>query len=181
MKAFRVWLMALVLAIGSGLAVPGPASAAPYCGLVWGSLLKSDPAMSEAKVVNIRSGQHYCFDRLVVDLEGTVAGYTARYVPQVVQNGSGFAVPLRGNAFIQLTVNSPSYDEDGNATYTPANKAELTDVTGYQTFRQVATAGSYEGYTSVGIGVRGRLPFRVFTLAGPGTGSRLVIDVAHFW
>jgi len=29
--------------------------------------------------------------------------------------------------------------------------------------------------------VRARLPFRVFVLAGPGNGSRLVIDVAHRW
>jgi hypothetical protein len=29
--------------------------------------------------------------------------------------------------------------------------------------------------------VRARLPFRVFTLAGQGEGSRLVIDVAHQW
>jgi hypothetical protein len=45
----------------------------------------------------------------------------------------------------------------------------------------VAWAGSFEGYTRIGLGVRGRLPFRVFTLDGPGAGSRIVIDVAHFW
>jgi hypothetical protein len=68
----------------------------------------------------------------------------------------------------------------GSPAYTPANRAELANVAGYQTFRQVAWAGSFEGYTSVGLGVRARLPFRAFTLAGPGGGSRLVIDVAHF-
>jgi hypothetical protein len=41
--------------------------------------------------------------------------------------------------------------------------------------------GSFEGQTQLGIGVRARLPFRVFSLDGPGTGSRLVIDVAHQW
>jgi hypothetical protein len=35
--------------------------------------------------------------------------------------------------------------------------------------------------TKLGLGVRARLPFRVFTLAGPGSGTRLVIDVAHQW
>jgi hypothetical protein len=45
----------------------------------------------------------------------------------------------------------------------------------------VASAGSFEGYTSLGLGVRARLPFQVFTLDGPGSGSRLVVDVAHFW
>ena len=47
---------------------------------------------------------------------------------------------------------------------------------GFRTFRQVAGAGSSEGYTSEGLGVRARLPFRVFTLAGPGNTVRLVID-----
>jgi len=181
MKTFRVWLIAVLMAVGSALVAPVPASAAPYCGLVWGSLAKTDSAMSQAKVTNVRTGQHYCFDRLVVDLNGPVGGYTVRYVPQVTQDGSGLPVPLRGLAFLQITVNAPAYDDNGNATYNPANPNELTDVNGYQTFRQVAWAGSFEGYSSLGLGVRARLPFRVFTLAGPETGSRLVIDVAHFW
>ena len=169
------------MAVGMGLVAPGPASADPYCGLVWGSLVKADPAMIQSKVVNVRTGQHYCFDRLVIDLNGPVAGYTVRYVPQVTQDGSGFGVPVRGLAFLQVTVNSPAYDGNGNATYNPADKSELMNVGGYQTFRQVAWAGSFEGYSSLGLGVRARLPFRVFSLAGPDAGSRLVIDVAHFW
>jgi hypothetical protein len=54
-------------------------------------------------------------------------------------------------------------------------------VTGYRTFRQVAFLGTFEGYTTIGLGVRARLPFRVQVLAGPGAGSRLVIDVGHRW
>ena len=181
MKKILVWLVAILMAVGSGLVAPGPAAAAPYCGLVWGSLMKADPAMSQAQVTNVRTGQHYCFDRLVIDLNGPVAGYTVRYVPQVSQDGSGFPVPLRGQAFLQVTANAPAYDENGNATYNPADRNELSNVSGYQTFRQVAWAGSFEGYSSLGLGVRARLPFRVFTLDGPAAGSRLVIDVAHFW
>lgn len=181
MKKFRMWLIAILMAVGSGLVAPGPASAAPYCGLVWGSLVKAEPALSQAKVTNVRTGQHYCFDRLVVDLNGPVGGYTVHYVPQVTQDGSGLPVPLRGQAFLQVTVYAPAYDDKGNATYNPADPKELSDVAGYQTFKQVAWAGSFEGYSSLGLGVRARLPFRVFSLAGPDAGSRLVIDVAHFW
>ncbi len=97
-----------------------------------------------------------------------------------VQDGSGFLVPLRGNAFLRVFT-ARAYDDNGKSTYNPANKNELTNVTGYQTFRQLADAGSFEGRTTLGLGVRARLPFRVFTLDGPGTGSRLVIDVAHHW
>ena len=54
-------------------------------------------------------------------------------------------------------------------------------VTGFSTFRQVSWAESQEGLTAVGLGVRARLPFRVFVLDGPGAGSRVVVDVAHRW
>jgi hypothetical protein len=182
MKKFHTWLAVISMAVGLGFLAPGPASAATsYCGLDWGSLAKTEPGMSTASVTNIRTGQHYCFDRMVVDLNGPANGYTVQYVPVVVQDGSGAEIPLRGSAFLQVTVNAPSYDSNGNATYSPAMPAELSDVSGYQTFRQVASAGSFEGYTSLGLGVRARLPFQVFTLDGPGSGSRLVVDVAHFW
>ena len=182
MKKFYTWLAAILLAAGLGIVVPGPASAATsYCGLVWGSLAKADQSMSTATVTNVRTGQHYCFDRMVVDLKGPAAGYTVRYVPQIVQDGSGFTVPVRGNARLQVTVNAPAYDDKGNSTFNPSDKAELSNVARYQTFRQVVFAGSFEGYTSIGLGVRARLPFRVFTLDGPGSGSRLVVDVAHYW
>jgi len=180
MKKFQVWLAAILMAVGFGLVAPAPASAA-YCGLVWGSLEKSEAAMSTGKVTDVRTGQHYCFDRLVVDLNGPVEGYTARYVPTVVQDGSGFPVPLRGRAFLQITATAPAYDDGGNSTYNPGNRNELTNVNGYQTFRQLAWAGSFEGYSNVGLGVRARLPFRVLALDGPGGGSRLVVDVAHHW
>ncbi|ADX71993.1 hypothetical protein Asphe3_07940 [Pseudarthrobacter phenanthrenivorans Sphe3] len=183
MKKFSTWLAAILLAAGLGIAVPGQASATTsYCGLVWGSLAKTDGTLAAASVTNVRTGRHYCFDRMVVDLSGPAVGYLVRYVPKVVEDGSGFTVPVRGGARLQVTVKAPAYDPNtGQPTYTPANRAELSNVAGYQTFRQVAWAGSFEGQTNIGLGVRARLPFRVFTLDGPGSGSRLVVDVAHYW
>jgi hypothetical protein len=148
---------------------------------MWGSLAKADPDMSAANVTNVRTGQQTCYDRLVIDMAGKVAGYSVQYVPVVLQDGSGFEIPLLGDADLQVTVTAPSYNQSGQLTYDPAAKAELSNVSGYQTFRQVAYAGSFEGYTSIGLGVRARLPFRVFTLDGPDGGSRLVVDVAHHW
>ncbi|MGH9277720.1 MAG: AMIN-like domain-containing (lipo)protein, partial [Acidimicrobiales bacterium] len=54
-------------------------------------------------------------------------------------------------------------------------------ASGFQTFRDLVWGSSFEGESTLGLGVRARLPYRVFKLAGPGTGSRLVIDVAHRW
>ena len=183
MKKFFTWLAAILIAAGLGIVASAPASATtPYCGLTWGSLMKTDGAMSGAPVANVRTGQHYCFDRLVVDLgSGPAPGYSVRYVGQIIQDGSGAVVPTRGGARLQVVVKAPAYDGNGQATYNPADKADLSSVSGYQTFRQVVWAGSFEGQTTLGLGVRARLPFRVFTLDGPGSGSRLVIDVAHYW
>jgi hypothetical protein len=158
-------------------------SAAPYCGIYWGSLLKEAGNGGATSLAGVRTGRHDCYDRLVLDLNGgPAAAYRVDYVDAVYEDGSGKLVPLRGGARLRIVVYAPSYDiVDGHSTYTPANPAELADVTGYQTFRQIAFAGSFEGQTNIGLGVRARLPFRVFTLAGPGSGSRLVIDVAHHW
>ena len=58
----------------------------------------------------------------------------------------------------------------------------MPSVAGFATFREVKWAGSFEGYTTIALGVRGRLPHRVFTLYDPSTNrSRLVVDVAHHW
>jgi hypothetical protein len=166
----------IVLLLAAFLLVPASAaSAAPYCGLVWGSLQKSAPGLSRAPVVDVRTGRHECYDRLVIDLAGGARGYTVRYVAHVTHDGSGAIIPTRGGAAIEITVNDPG------ETYRPANPNELANVTGYRTFRQVVYAGTFEGYTSVGLGVRARLPFRVLVLDGPGTSSRVVVDVAHQW
>lgn len=172
-------LAALALAAGLGIAVPGTASAA--CGITWGSLPKSAPPQITGPITNVRAGQHPCFDRLVIDLKGERTGYRVRYVPSVHQPGKGDAVPLRGGADLQIEVLSPAYNDSGGATYSPANRNEIVNTAGYTAFRQAAYVGSYEGQTTFGLGVRARLPYRVFVLDTPGTGSRVVIDVAHIW
>ncbi|MCW4352960.1 hypothetical protein ONR57_06590 [Hoyosella sp. YIM 151337] len=182
-KKLSACLGSLIVALALTVFPASTAIAAPppYCGITWGSLTKSNVTMSAAPVVNVRSGQHGCFDRLVVDIAGKVAGYHATYTGTVRHDGSGQAVPLRGGAYIEFVVRAPAYDSAGQLTYRPANRNELVNVHGYQTLRQVAWAGSFEGQTTFGVGVRARLPFRVFTLDGPGAHSRVVIDVAHFW
>jgi hypothetical protein len=152
------------------------AAAAPYCGITWGSLQKSANPTTSAQLTNIRAGRHACYDRLVFDVRGKVTGYWVRYVPVMTEDGSGRPVPLRGGAKLSVAAQAPAYNDAGQLTYRPANWRELVNVSGYRTFRQVAFAGSFEGVTSVGVGTRARLPFRVFTLLG-----KLVVDVAHRW
>ncbi len=148
----------------------------------WGSLATSLNRMTSAPITNVRAGRQTCFDRLVVDLRGKSSGYTVRYVPRLLRQGQGTVIPLRGSAKLEIVLQAPAYDAaTGSSTYSPANTRELVNVTGFSTFRQIASGGSFEGSTTVGLGVRARLPMRVSVLGGPGISSRVVVDVAHHW
>ena len=190
MRRLFVPTVALALACAT---VPAAAServaAAPYCGIRWGSLDEQDARYTSAPITNLRSGRHECFDRLVIDLGARAgdahgpdaSGYWVRYVPRLTKEPSGRPVAMRGGAVLEIWVNAWAMRGNFVPTYSPADPMRAVNVTGYRTFRQVAFLGSHEGQTQIGLGVRARLPFRVFLLAGPGNGSRLVIDVAHRW
>ncbi len=187
MSTTRIPTRAAVVLTAATAALAGavlPASAATGCSTAWGSLPETVSPRSGGTLDDVRAGRHACHDRLVLDLDGIDASavtYDVRYVDQVAQDGSGTPVPLRGAADLQVVVHSPAYTAGGAATYDPADDAEAVDVTGYRTFRQVAWAKSFEGSSTVGLGMRARLPFRVVVLDGPGDGARLVVDVAHTW
>lgn len=171
-------IAAVVLTVlSSGLVSVGPAAAAPYCGQRWGSTPEVVTTGSRAEVVGVRAGRHACFDRLVVDVDGDLAGYFVEYVEELRVDGSADPVPVRGGARLRVTATAPVVPTD--AWFVAGG--ELVDVGGYRTFRHVAWAGSFEGQTSIGVGVRARLPFRAFIVGGPGEGSRLVVDVGHRW
>ena len=180
-------LVTLVSALAAlGVIAPASASAAPYCGITWGSQAKSLNAYQPGGnlVHDVRAGQHTCYDRVVVAVAEVdhVDAYSVRYVPEVRRDGSGEAVPLRGGAALQVTFDAVGHDEAGRETYSPADPLEAADVTGFRTLRQVAWLSSFEGQSELGVGTRARLPFRVFVLEGGSSHvDRLVIDVAHRW
>ena len=172
-----VAIVTAVIAMVTGLVTPVAQAAGAYCGIVWGSLAKSGPGVAApvGPITNIRAGQHDCYDRLVIDVKGSSGPFKVEYVAAVPYQAKDGTIPLRGGAFLQVSLQTLS-----EGMYVPKNNAEVVNVGGYRTLRQVAW-DSFEGYTTVAIGVRARLPFRAFTLVGPGSGSRLVIDVAHLW
>jgi len=203
--------MTLAVACAAGIALTAPTTAvaaradgtaavavvgAPFCGIYWGSAAKTGtpPGSTEwftipsddSHVDNVRAGRHDCYDRLVVDVHGSRPGFRVRYVDtvaeySVISGERGPAIPLRGGAFLEIMVPTNAGHPDGSSAYEPMNRNQLVNVAGWNTFRQVAEVGYYEAQRQFGLGVRGRLPFRVFTLAGPSDHSRLVIDVAHRW
>jgi hypothetical protein len=181
-------LAVATLAFTAGPTVAGATSSGPYCGIRWGSLATSDPTLSAASITGARTGRHDCYDRLVVDLAGHPApGYNVRYIdPPYRAEGSGAPLLVAGGAVLAVTVLAPGYDEAGHPTVPWAGTATVVgpyqfQVGGYRTFRDLQWGGTFEGYSSFGLGVRARLPFRVMQLDGPAGGTRLVIDVAHQW
>lgn len=161
------------------LATAGAARDTPYCGIRWGSGEKAaGPSNSASKIVNARVGKHACFDRLVIDLQGTSGvGYVVRYVNPLTQMASGQVIPLAGGAKIEIIVRAPAYTDNGTPTY-PTRTKPIPSVRGFRTFRDLKYGVSFEGLTQFGLGVAGRLPFTVTRLGNP---RRVVIDVAHRW
>jgi hypothetical protein len=162
---------------------PTPKSTATDCAVTWGSAPKTVYSPSPYWVTDARAGRHQCYDRFVVDVADSTAGYDVKYVAQVYATDYGVApgtvaVPLRGGAKLQVVVGNPAYGPDGY-TFRNRNAQELVNVSGYRTFRQVAYAGTRRAETTFGLGVRARLPFRAFVL--PGEHARVVVDIAHQW
>ncbi|MEV5138275.1 hypothetical protein AB0K71_23895 [Streptomyces syringium] len=192
MRRWSTALAALLLA-GTGLSattapasasrtVAGTAPSSVTCEVGWGSYGKTGADTSYKPLTDVRTGRHECFDRMVLDLEGAghrPIGYRVGYVDSLNQDGSGDAVHVAGGAILEVRVAAPSYDPaTGRATYRAKAGRRLpgVDVTGYRTFKDTRFAGSFEGDTQIGLGVRARLPFRVSQWD-----HRIVIDVAHRW
>jgi hypothetical protein len=165
--------LAATALVATVAAAPASATAAT-CATGWGSLPKAATGTA-SPISNATTGSHACYDRFVVTLGATAAGYDVRYVANVYTEGSGVVIPLAGGAKLQVVVRAPAA-----ASYRAQVGARLPGVNlvGYRTFRDAKYGGSFEGYTTFGIGTRARLPFRVFKLGTPG---RIVVDVAHQW
>lgn len=174
-------LAAILSVVAMALGGAAPASAAPYCGIVWGSLEKSAGSLQTAPLTNVRSGRHTCYDRVVFDFGAPADGYVVRYSPVVPAEGSGDPLAVAGGAKLWVTLLAPAYDQNGNGTYPRVTGDHVVNAAGYSTLRDVVYGGTFEGYTTFGVGVRARLPYRVFVLPGPNAGSRIVLDVAHRW
>ncbi|HZF87031.1 AMIN-like domain-containing (lipo)protein [Streptomyces sp.] len=181
------WAAAALIGITSvAAAVPAQATAptttqTTACPTGWGSRAKSGGAGTTEPLTNVRAGRHACYDRLVIDVPGAGkgVGYRVGYVDRLHQDGSGRPVPVGGSAVLEVRVAAPAYDPGTGAPTYPGRVGRPlpgVDLTGYRTFRDTRFAGSFEGDTQIGLGVRARLPFRVTQ-----TTDRVVVDVAHNW
>jgi hypothetical protein len=125
------------------------------------------------RLVDIRTGMHPAYDRVVFDLKRGAPGFDVRYVRTVRQDGSGKVPDLRGNANLMIRLTpADAHDADGHPTYDGPHRILLN----YPNLREVRFAGDFEAIVSIALGLRHKAGFRVFTLHDP---TRIVVDVAH--
>ncbi|MFY1576485.1 AMIN-like domain-containing (lipo)protein [Verrucosispora sp. WMMD703] len=177
-----VALAALIAATAAPSTATQAATGAPYCGITWGSADKTAGALSSAPLIDVRTGRHDCHDRVVFEFDGPVTGYSVGY-GETYTEGEGLPLSpyTAGGALLRVSLRAPAYDDEHLATVPYRTGEHVANVLRYQTLRDVVFGGSFEGYSTFAVGVRARLPFRVFVLAGPGNHSRIVLDVAHQW
>ncbi|MEV8633296.1 hypothetical protein AB0395_16710 [Streptosporangium sp. NPDC051023] len=124
-------------------------------------------------VLGARFAAHEGFDRVVIDLRGGLPGYSVRWVPKLVQDGSGDPIDVKGGAYLQVTITpANAHGESGSPTWVggPIFQADLGNV------QTVVKTGDFEAVVGVGIVLDHKAGFRVLEQRNP---QRLIVDVAH--
>jgi hypothetical protein len=134
--------------------------------------------------LDIRTGVHECYERIVIELqegfaptEAGLPGWLVRYADGPVtlgQTDDQFA-ELDGDADLLITMNAWMSSFDGNNN--PVGYAGPRDIrpTDTRAIRELLLVDNFEGQHTWAVGLDQRRDFRVFTLTEP---DRLVVDIA---
>ncbi|KAB1148256.1 hypothetical protein F7R91_10190 [Streptomyces luteolifulvus] len=155
---------AVLLTAAAGAAIP--ASAATPSGT-------SGQAPSTALIVNARWGGHCSFDRLVIDVRGTMPPVTVQRVKELRYDGSGKKVPLAGKHFLEIKFSpAAAHNQAGKPVYKGPRllKIYLPQLKG------IALTGDFEGVVTFGAAFRNKPVYNTFKLHSP---ERFVLDVKH--
>jgi hypothetical protein len=157
----------------------------------WGTTARDDPTMSPDDLYQVRVGRHGSYDRIVFDVNGTVdgpdvVGYHVAYVDgEVLADASGEPVPTEGPASLEIVIRAPWLGTGGSGHQPWREPPTVGDdlvpaaqLRGWTTMRQVAFAGSFEGQTTIAVGVSAELPFRVGAFERDGY-SHVYVDIGH--
>ena len=108
---------------------------------------------------------------LSFEFTGQMPGFAARYVSQVVHEGSGAPISLAGSAYLQLTFTSAqAHDDGGNPTLNPP--ATNPVATGVAAVPYYVVNGDFEGTVTVTFGLRAKSGFHV--------SERTISSTEHF-
>ncbi|MEU3915971.1 hypothetical protein [Streptomyces sp. NPDC029721] len=159
----RIVALATGALLTAGLALAAPASAAAP------AAVRSTTPL----VVNARWGGHCTYDRIVIDLQGSVPPFTVTPVSQLVYDGSGKPVPLPGKYFLEIRLHpAAGHDDAGNNVYQGPKLQQI----GLSKLKGIALTGDYEGYVTFGAAFDTKPAYSTSVLHAP---ERLVVDVAH--
>ncbi|MGO1834241.1 MAG: AMIN-like domain-containing (lipo)protein [Actinomycetaceae bacterium] len=127
-------------------------------------------AGGDLNTIRVRTGVHEYYDRVVLDLEGedTSPGWTASYVTDPLEDGSGAPIDIEGNAFLHLSVTGFRMPVEGEPFHQGVTNFDGGGVD------EIYVSAPFEGMIQVVVGVDSARSYRVFTLGDP---LRLVIDV----
>jgi hypothetical protein len=137
---------------------------------VWAGVPPSTPSTSATPtLVDIRAAHHPGFDRIVFEFAGGLPSTRdAKYVDELLGDGSGLPVRIAGRAVLQVSF-APARAHDVQGTTAPRRVAfPLPNI------MTAVRSGDFEAVTTYGIGLAKKTPFHVSTLQDP---SRVVLDI----
>ncbi|MGZ4469831.1 MAG: AMIN-like domain-containing (lipo)protein [Nocardioidaceae bacterium] len=155
MKTVRLLALSLAAGLVALAATPGSAPAA---------------APTNPTLTGIRAAHHPGFDRIVFQFTGGLpASRRARYVDQLIGDGSGQPIRIAGRAILRVRfAPAQAHNASGQPTVAGRKTFALPNI------MTAVRSGDFEAVTSYGIGLAKRTSFHVSALRNP---SRVVVDV----
>jgi len=126
-----------------------------------------------ARLVDVRTGLHEGFDRVVFEFDERVPGYHVEYIDQPVRKcGSGKATPLAGDGWLEVRMYpANAHAEEGKPTV--ANRERMP---GLPVLSELELTCDFEAVVTWVFGVESPNRYQVRELSSP---PRLVIDLRH--
>lgn len=125
-----------------------------------------------ATLVDVRTGQHEGFDRVVFEFIDAPPEYRVEYIDEAIGCGSGEPIAVDGAALLQVRFNiAQAHDEQGQPTVSFDRASP-----GLPSMLEIVRTCDFEGVVIWVLGLPEELDFQVTALEAP---LRLAVDIAH--
>ena len=131
------------------------------------------PDQTVVRLIDVRTGVHEGFDRVVFEFDERVPGYHIEYIDQPVRKcGSGKVTPLAGDGWLEVRMYpAKAHTEEGQSTV--ANRERMP---GLPVLSELELTCDFEAVVTWVFGVESPNRYQVRELSSP---PRLVIDLRH--
>jgi hypothetical protein len=121
-------------------------------------------------IKDVRVAQHpECgYDRVVLDVNGPVPGYSVRYVAAIVGDASGQTITIPGARYLLVTLRPAQAHSEAGAPTVPS----AIQLPGYPALASWVLAGDFEGAVKIALGLAGQASIRTGELPG-----RIYVDI----